>query len=109
MVYLKFINTNGMTSSRILKRLVSGSGYSKKNLLVVCKVGLQTIFLKLLSSGFSLSLRFIALKQAKERKRRGGRRDEEKEGVIYKVNCKDCNKIYIGETKFTIEKKNKTT
>jgi len=41
----------------------------------------------------------------KERKRRGGRRDEEEEGVIYRVDCKDCKKIYIGETKFTIEKR----
>ena len=27
------------------------------------------------------------------------------EGVIYQVNCKDCEKIYIGETKFTMEKR----
>ena len=47
--------------------------------------------------------------KVKERKRRGGRRDEEEERVIYKVNCKDFNKVYIGETKFPIEKKNQTT
>ena len=33
--------------------------------------------------------------KVKERKRREGKRDEEEERVIYKVNCKDCNNIYI--------------
>ena len=27
------------------------------------------------------------------------------EGVIYQVNCKDCEKIYIGETKFAMKKR----
>ena len=29
--------------------------------------------------------------KVKERKRRGRRRDEQDQGVIYKVNCKDCD------------------
>ena len=27
------------------------------------------------------------------------------EGVVYRVSCKNCNKIYIGETKFKMKKK----
>ena len=30
---------------------------------------------------------------------------KEEEGVVYKVECKDCDKIYIGETKFNMKKK----
>ena len=26
------------------------------------------------------------------------------EGVVYKVNCKNCEKIYIGETRFEMKK-----
>ena len=36
-----------------------------------------------------------------------GRRkeDKEEEGVVYKVKCKDCDKIYIGETTFKMKKR----
>jgi GIY-YIG catalytic domain. len=27
------------------------------------------------------------------------------EGVVYRVSCKNCNKIYIGETKFKMKKR----
>jgi hypothetical protein len=34
-------------------------------------------------------------KKAKEQSKK-------EEGVIYKIKCKDCHMIYIGETKFTM-------
>ena len=43
----------------------------------------------------------------RKRRRRDKRIDEEEEGVIYKVNCMDCSKFYIGETKFGIRKRMK--
>ena len=30
---------------------------------------------------------------------------KEEEGVIYKIKCKDCHMVYIGETKFTMNKR----
>ena len=31
--------------------------------------------------------------------------DKEEEGMVYKVKCKDCEKIYIGERKFKVKKR----
>ena len=44
------------------------------------------------------------MEKAWNKKGKKGREGEE-EGVIYKVNCKDCDKVYIGETNFAIEKR----
>ena len=42
-------------------------------------------------------------------KERIGKKKEDKknkeEGVVYKVNCKNCDKIYTGETKFKMKKR----
>ena len=43
-----------------------------------------------------------------EKKTREGN-DKKKEGAVYQINGKDCDKVYIGETKFKIEKKNRAT
>ena len=39
-----------------------------------------------------------------EKKTREGN-DKKKEGAVYQINGKDCDKVYIGETKFKIEKR----
>jgi GIY-YIG catalytic domain. len=31
--------------------------------------------------------------------------EDTEQGGVYKVDCKECLKIYIGETKFNIEKR----
>ena len=31
--------------------------------------------------------------------------DNNEEGAVYQINCKECDKIYIGETKFKIGKR----
>ena len=43
-----------------------------------------------------LNILFMRKKKDKE--------NEMEEGVIYKVNCKNCEKIYIEETKFRMKK-----
>ena len=30
---------------------------------------------------------------------------KEEEGVVYKIKCKECEKVYIGETKFNVTTK----
>ena len=40
-----------------------------------------------------------------KKKEKDKKENEREEGVIYKINCKDCHMVYIGETKFTMEKR----
>ena len=37
-------------------------------------------------------------------KKKNNEKNKEEEGVVYRVSCKNCNKIYIGETKFKMKK-----
>ena len=43
-------------------------------------------------------------KEKTEKKTREGN-DKKEEGAVYQINSKDCDKVYIGETKFKIEKR----
>jgi hypothetical protein len=43
------------------------------------------------------------LKERKKKRREEGK--DEEEGVVYRVNYKGCEKIYIGETKFKMGKR----
>ena len=39
------------------------------------------------------------------RNEKADEKNKEEEGVLYKVNCKDCENMYIGETKFRMRKR----
>jgi len=38
-------------------------------------------------------------------KKRTKERDRKVEGIVYEINCKDCDKVNIGETKFKLQKR----
>ena len=46
------------------------------------------------------------LEQPVKKRRKGKEKKENNrvEGVVHQVSCKDCEKIFIGETKFTMRK-----
>ena len=45
------------------------------------------------------------MKKKKKRKKTREGKDKKEEGAVYQINCKDCDKVYIRETKFKIEKR----
>jgi GIY-YIG catalytic domain. len=47
----------------------------------------------------------LAAKVKKRMQKRKQEIEDKEEGGVYKIECKDCYKIYIGETKFNIEKR----
>ena len=46
-------------------------------------------------------------RKVKERKntKKEDKKKKEEEGVVYKIKCRNCDMIYIGETKFKMEKR----
>ena len=41
--------------------------------------------------------------------RRSEKNDKNEEGMVYQIKCEDCEKVYIGKTKFKMEKKSRST
>ena len=76
--------------------MISIGQYTKKLKAILRKDGIS-IFRK---EGEKLQQEAKRRIKKKEKKKKENEREE---GLIYKINCKDCVKIYIGETKFTMK------